>query len=376
MKPERRLLALWLLVAAGIAYGSLYPFDFAKPLPEGGIIAALRASLFAFPSRGDLLSNLVLYLPFGLVGALALKSTGSRAQALGLVLGAGVFLSCAVECVQLFVVDRNSSALDVALNLASTAGGALFGFALQPERFAFAARVGVRDRMALVLAASWIAYRLAPFVPTLDLQHMKDAVKAALAGGFSPGAFFRYAVAWLVVGIALRTGFARVHRHALPIAGLAVACAPLFIVRIGLRIEEFAAVGVATAFWRFVPTGRATSGLVLALHGFVIVFVQLWPFDFAGPAHEFRWLPFAGYLNGSLETGVFAIFEKFFLYGVAIWLPFRLGLRLWPIAFAVAGVLLVTEFLQTAMPGRSAELADPLLALIAAAVCAALRNRP
>ncbi|MBI5852713.1 MAG: VanZ family protein [Planctomycetes bacterium] len=374
MSADRRLLVLWLLVAAGIAYGSLYPFDFDKPLLEGGFVAALRESLLAFPSRGDLLSNLVLYLPFGMVGALALRGTGSRAQAFALVLGAGALLSCAVESVQLFVVDRNTSAFDVALNLASTAVGAIFGFALQPERFAFAARLGVRDRMALVLAASGIAYRLAPFVPTLDLQHVKDAVKAVLAGGFSPSTFLRYTVAWLVVGIALRTGFARVRRHALPITGLAVACAPLFITRIGIRIEEFAAVGVATAFWRFVPAGRATSGLVLALHYLVIAGAQLWPFDFAGPAHEFRWVPFAGYLHGSRETGVFSIFEKFFLYGVAVWLPVRLGKPLWPVAFAVAGVLLVTEFLQTQMPGRSAELADPLLALIAAALCSALRG--
>lgn len=373
--PARPLLALWLLVAAGIVYGSLYPFSFGKELPEGGLLAALLASLSAFPSRGDLVSNLVLYLPFGMVGALAMRERRSPAARLAVVIGAGAALSCSVECAQLFAVDRNTSAVDVLINVLSTAGGAVFGAMLRPKRLSVSGRFAVRDAMALVLVASWLAYRLAPFVPTLDLQHVKDALKGLRDGGFSLATFARVSVAWLVVGIALRSGLTRAPRLALPLLAFATALAPLLIVRHALRIEDFAAAGAAWAFWTFVPPSRAASGLVLALHLLAITGIQLAPFDFAGPSHAFHWIPFAGYLEGSLETGVFAIFEKFFLYGAAVWLPFRLGKPLWPVAFAVAGALLVTELLQTQIPGRSAELADPLLALLAAAVCAGLHAR-
>ena len=66
------MIKLWILAALGIAYGSLFPFGFGKAWPEEGLIAHLGGTLRVLPSRGDLLSNFVLYLPFGLFGALAL----------------------------------------------------------------------------------------------------------------------------------------------------------------------------------------------------------------------------------------------------------------------------------------------------------------
>jgi hypothetical protein len=63
-----------------IAYGSLYPFDFAAA-PEGAFsIMFSQATLFS--SIGDALGNIGLFIPLGLLGVLTITSRRGMASAI------------------------------------------------------------------------------------------------------------------------------------------------------------------------------------------------------------------------------------------------------------------------------------------------------
>ena len=65
----------WITVAifVVIVYGSLYPFDFFFHGDDP--FRALWATRFQLTSRGDILSNVLLYLPFGFF---AVQSLGAK----------------------------------------------------------------------------------------------------------------------------------------------------------------------------------------------------------------------------------------------------------------------------------------------------------
>jgi hypothetical protein len=55
-------------------------------------------------------------------------------------------------------------------------------------------------------------------------------------------------------------------------------------------------------------------------------------------ARHFGWLPFLGFMHGSLEVNIMSFCEKAFLYGSLIWLLGRLGtdLAIMPLGLGAA----------------------------------------
>ncbi len=65
---------LWYVTAALIAYGSLYPFQFAAPADNDSLFHILMAGDKHPASLADILGNIVLFVPYGLTGILALRT--------------------------------------------------------------------------------------------------------------------------------------------------------------------------------------------------------------------------------------------------------------------------------------------------------------
>jgi hypothetical protein len=107
-------------------------------------------------------------------------------------------------------------------------------------------------------------------------------------------------------------------------------------------------------------TGKALGWAFLTLllvRGFA-------PFRFSGTGTEFSWVPWGGFLGMEWQPGVNILLEKTFYYGTAIWLLRAGGMRLRECTALVAVTLAVVEAAQTHLPGRTAEITDPLLALL------------
>src|SRR3546814_6778668 len=85
-----------------IVYGSLYPFDFTAaalaPESAGGHFFPWNV----FSSRGDVLGNVALFVPYGFVGMLALPARRPFAANFIPLALFGVFVAVGVQILQLF----------------------------------------------------------------------------------------------------------------------------------------------------------------------------------------------------------------------------------------------------------------------------------
>ena len=127
-----------------IVYGSLYPFGFH---PCAFSFPALLHTSATPSSRGDLLSNILLYVPLGFFAA---RSVRSWHRAIPAASALGVALSFLVEMTQECVLSRVPSMADVIANGA----GALIGSLLA---------VALRSNYSALLIACWIGSRLFPY---------------------------------------------------------------------------------------------------------------------------------------------------------------------------------------------------------------------
>lgn len=357
-----------------IIFGTLYPFRIACP-------ASLELALGRFDplmhsiGRGDLAANLVLFIPLGLT-AFAWPARWPLLARIAFALCLGAALSVAVELAQT-CTSRTASWSDVALNVVSTA----IGIALAPlfrwvlDRFG-PTRKQQPDIAAALLLAMFVAWQLAPFVPTIDWQKWRNALKPLLLQpeiGLSM--VLSHAAVWLVVS---RLSLAVFHpaRPVLLWIGLAASQFVLEMVIVGqsIRLGEVlgALFGIAmasvlverSAAWR-----DPILALVLAAY---IVDRGLEPYAFAPGTAPFHWTPFAGFLGGSLFVAVQSFGQKMFSYGALLWLASRAGMGLGKATVLAAIGILGLEILQTRLPGRVAEITDPLLVLLAGALIARL----
>src|SRR6185312_332333 len=91
-----------------ILYGSLFPFEFHDRGSRATGLRALLATWKGLDSRGDILANILLYLPLGLFAVKASRRTPPLLRVLTGVL-AGIALSLTVEITQLYDMGRQAS---------------------------------------------------------------------------------------------------------------------------------------------------------------------------------------------------------------------------------------------------------------------------
>lgn len=345
-----------MLVCILIAYGSLYPFDFRDM--AAGDWELLLNSWHGHTIRSDVLSNVVLFLPFGYFGVLAV---GRRLWLAGLAL----LLGTGLQLLQLYLPSRDANLLDVAWNLAGAGAGAALA-ALPLTQIPFLARHYRRGQVfVLMLLGAWLCYRLLPFVPSLDWQEIKDSLKPLLLHPNVSGTdLLRNTVSWAVAA-ALWTALWH-GRHTLQWLA-AVACG-LFLLEViivdnSVSLANVLGAALGLLLWHVLRPLPAAHG-VLALLLLVSLLVSgLAPFELRATPAPFHWQPFYGFLGGSMLFNIIALFEKIFLYGSLQWLARRQGVR---VEIVIGLALAVTAFIEAAQvhfSGHTPEITDPLLVL-------------
>lgn len=160
----------WALLALFVAYASGGTWTSEGP----GIWAPL------YLSWPDLAQNVLLYLPFGVFGALTLRAHRQSALAAELeVAGIALLFSLFVEVIQLYTVERIASLTDVfAATIGAAAGGLVAdAVATSGDRGIAALRPsGVLDSPHTPVLAVWLAATIVvawwPFDPTLDVSSL------------------------------------------------------------------------------------------------------------------------------------------------------------------------------------------------------------
>jgi VanZ family protein len=372
-KLSRQYAIVTLAMALVIAYGSLYPFDFSLPLAGPGPVQALLATWARKPGRGDFLANVLLYAPLGFFAALTVTDRLRPTSRFLVPILLGAILSISMELVQYYDVGRDTSAPDVYANVLGSALGALpgmifggfFHWPLMGEITA--------NRIPVLLVLAWAAYRLYPFVPTIDLHKYWNALKPIiLTPNFSGYDLFRHTAIWLTI-FTLVSKIAATLRPSLlvPLFAAIVLSSKILIVSTTLSVAEVAGAVAAYLIWlAFHRRGRGYLAIVIVLFSATIVAQRLEPFQFTTHSVPFGWIPFRAFMQGSIDVDVLSFLEKFFLYGGLIWLLGEAGLSRRAAAGIVAATLLATSIAETYLPHRSAEITDALMAILIAVIFA------
>lgn len=369
--------ARWLLFlsAVGITYGSLYPFNFAPAqVSLDRIITILMSDWRDELGIPNIFANIVLFVPYGLFGALAFPGMKKSMRAF-IILSSAAILAFGIQVVQIWFSGRIPTVADGIINM----GGVLLGMALAlfpPIRSALSGvdhQVGRVYALPLLLLLTWLAYRWLPFVPTLDIFMLKQGLKPLLLHmEWRPLNFIHNLVAWLVFAALWRQCRFRETLLWLVIPGSLFV--QVFIADNPVLLHNIMAAIIAPPLW-FVfrrVFQRPEIPIVALLVG--MLFLQgLRPFEISSPS-SFRWVPFTGFLSGNMMINTSSLLEKLFLYGSLVWLTLditrsRVASLLLPVL--VTGAI---EIAQIWLVGRGAEITDPILCALIWLVATRERN--
>jgi VanZ family protein len=353
-----------------IIHGSLYPYAFRVPPGDVGPVGTLLGSWAVPPtSFGDLVANILLYMPLGFFGVLSLDC--GAAKRLALVTLFGLALCTCVELTQFYDEGRIDNFSDIYLNTLGAALGGASGLLFSTNIRWPLLREASTQPFPLLLLAAMLGERLYPYVPTIDLHKYWRALAPIFREpSLDPYDVFRFGVLWLTVCYLMAAIFGRQRVwFLLPlVAGFVFGGKVLIHGRI-VTLPDLVGAALAFGAWFLLPAVRQRrAAIVAALLGALIIMWRLEPFQFNMTARHFVWTPFMGFLRGSLDVGIQSFMEKFFLYGGMIWLLRESGLRLIWGAFLVAATLLATSVAELYLPGRTGEITDAIMALLIAGI--------
>jgi VanZ family protein len=359
--PQTRRAIVWLawIVAALVVHGSFYPWRFAMPPSLAAAWGAMRHQPSMWTSLGDVVGNVVLFVPVGMLGwALVHRWIGWRRTVIVLAVGLG--FAFALQVVQLFIPRRAAAMSDVMWN----GLGLLIGMGLVAGGSRLHAPWLGREslRAPLTMVGLWLMLQWWPMVPRLDWQQIKNALKPLLlTPRWSVLSAIEAALALMVVAVTVR----HLRMRAAVVLTLVVvgAVGKLLMVHQALTLSRVVgwSAGLIGAWllWRL-PARTAAWGMTAAALAWFTV-DELRPFEFADALGEFHWLPFAAMLQGSLVANTLALAWQLFWLGAVVWLSCSQGVRAAPVVLALGVWALLLELLQMLLPGRVADITPLLL---------------
>jgi VanZ family protein len=399
---RRRLLILCLIAVAGILYGSLMPFDLNAD--EEYVRAKIRHFLNQWPlgdrrvSRGDIIANVALYVPLGVLIALACRPrrTISRLATVPAAAAVGLAVSSLVEYTQLFLNGRVSSPSDLVMNTIGAAAGAVLGVTVAPP---LARGLSRRARttwqedpvvlMGALLACLLTADALFPLLPSLDVGQFIHSLRRSAPNprvGWQLHAWHRWlvrrflpwaAVAALLTGSRRDRSASRPLRVAVWVILLAAACeaGKLFIISraansANVLVSILAAITGSLVGYHVLQRRSPATVLGLVAVGLIgyVAYLEWRPFTFTWSMDLVRrkwprgtqWLPLYHYAMGARPEDV-----RLFLRTVTLWSgAIFTALGWWPrlattrggklLLGGVVGLLagIVLEASQLALPPR------------------------
>src|SRR5581483_3418501 len=217
----------------------------------------------------------------------------------------------------------------------------------------------------------WILFQLFPLMPEV---HVHFALSRARMGmrqwsGFEAALF---AVDWLTALLLLAEVIPERFTRA---AALLVFLAPVKAIVFSRQATLSELMGAAAAAVAFLLLARS-QGVVRVFPVVLLLALiarELAPFHVTGHA-PFLWMPFAATLAGERLSATAILLRKVFVYGAAIQFASRAWRHIWLATGAIAALLFVLEWIQRAMPARTPEITDSVLALLMGAALALLRR--
>lgn len=359
--------AQWLLLisAAGITYGSLYPFEFIPAqVSLRDIVVILLSDWRDELGIPNIFANIILFVPYGLFGALAFprQTTSMR---LFIVLSTAAILAFGIQVVQIWFPFRVPTVADGLINM----GGVLLGMTLAlfpPIRSALSGLGSKTEHthvLPLLLLLTWLAYRWLPFVPTLDVYMLIQGLKPLLLHlEWRPLNFIHNLVAWMVFVVLWQQCRFRENLLWLVVPGSLLV--QVFIADNPVLLHNILAAVVVLPLWFTLGRlCRRPEVIVMMLLVGLLFLMGLRPFETGSPS-SFKWLPFAGFLSGNMLVNTASLLEKLFLYGSLVWLMLNISRNRFISFLLPVLITSIIEIAQIWLVGRGAEITDPILCVL------------
>ena len=365
-------------------YGSLYPFSqwHAPAYP-------LMQFLPLWPDhldKGDVLQNVLVYAPFGMLCTLWLAQSMPVLRAALLAVALGALVSFSIETLQQFNSARVASSVDIVMNTLGSAGGAMLATTVLRHTLSGRLVLAWRDRWfrdgalantGLVVIGFWMLSQTSPLVPTLDIGHLRHALGGLWRALHDPhpidlARLARYALMTAGIGLMLML-LARPGRAALRLLAAMLAAVLLAKIIVVSRVLSLEAIGgsmlalAACCAMRLLPARLLPlAGIALVAAGFTVS--ELAPVDGGGIGLSFNWIPFAGHMRSI--TALENILELLWPFMAIAWFTrWHAPARLSKPGIAAGAVLVgaavfAMEWQQQWMPGRYGDMTQVLLCVV------------
>jgi VanZ family protein len=357
-----------------IIYGSLYPWHFhSRELTSNPVWILVHS----WPSHldadliKDIAINILLYTPLGLFGFLSLSRTRRKTLAVAVPIAIGFALSFWIEILQLFVAGRDASALDVLTNTTGSGVGVLCGLLFESSLRGIQTRLSpVRYHQpgSLLLLVFLAAHQLSPFFPDYSVFSLRHKLVALFAiSEFSVRSCLVSLVEWLAIARIVETAIDPLWAPRVYLVLLMLIPARILIAGRTTGCAELAGAVLACLIWRYRLRQSPRRAQILAVLFTALIIVRgLAPYEFTDVALPFSWVPFRALFETDRVPAMTIFLGKLFAYGTFVWLLRDSGCRMRYAATVAAAALGGIETAQMFLPGRVAEITDPLIALFLA----------
>ncbi|MGF1616071.1 MAG: VanZ family protein [Gammaproteobacteria bacterium] len=370
-----------------LAYGTLYPLSGWEPPLTSPWMLVLAAATQPL-SRSDILTNFVVYLPFGFLLAQVWGRRTGWAAAILISTLVGALVSVTLEYLQAYLPNRVPSLLDIGLNTLGSLTGALIAAGLRADG-AIGCRLqtlrneyvepGALGLLGGFVALLWALSQLSPLVPSLDVGNLRDGLKLLwhTLNGRSPFEVVKatlYALQVTGLGVVASTALQSTQHRSWLFAGFVLAILSLKVPVVGqqLSLEALAGAGLGLLVTHRLngasPGLRHSVGALALLSAVGLAALR----PGAGTLLEttaFNWIPFRLHLANSV-IGLMDLTAGIWPFVALAYLALRSEPRSLPLssvsgALGVFGFVFVLEWCQRALPGRSPDITDALIALAA-----------
>jgi VanZ family protein len=389
-------------------YGTLFPFDFdlsriawSQDWPSISLIPYWDVDRGRIHSVPDMVSNILLTIPFGFFGFLWVEKAQTWARVLKWGLW-GLALGLTVEVIQLTLPSRVPSLTDMLNNAAGALGGAALAqlLGLRVLTFLSEARRDRDETTAWLLFLVLIAVTLGPFDLTLSVSHVRAGLKALLTDPWEAQRAIGHE--WVqMVDFALFASCAAqvMHRRRTPsgppprlavvaLLGLpfALEVAQLFVLSHAPSLRDMAmgCLGVSAGLLgrRYWPgLVRPATGLMLLTAA--LIAAGLSPYRFVPWAlrADFLWIPLGEYYSHTTMQAVYDAGIGIVHFGVfAALASASLDRSRWTSTLLAAALAAGIEGAQMIVPERTAGITDVLIAAlggwVGSTIWAALKRQP
>ena len=389
--------ALWVCYSLFIIYGTTIPFNFDSQAIYQSI-SQISWIPFVDPdgsraSISDLVQNILLFMPFGLLGFLSRTKKGIISILVVTLLG--FLLSAFAETLQLFSPDRTTSMSDIATNSIGSFTGAVAGFGLM-DLVTYSVQIpgmkrylNIRFLYPLVICTGLVVLgALHPYDFTLDVGSVLGKIKYILKNPFAFDFLLRdegvYFLRYFLFGLLWALCAWEWALNSPILKGILISCV-IGIMLEGCQIivssrmptlQDITVViggslcgGLFIRYWASrLNAGAGAVTFVIATIISASLF-SLSPFDFSAHNGRMNWLPFLPYY----EITTFVAFSNF-IESMLIYFPMGFILQYcgkeksaYVLSLIIALIICFTlEYTQQWVAGRYADITDVIGAMTGA----------